>query len=176
MTTIGVVGGGAAGTMVVTHLARTWDARQPLSIVVYDTSARPARGVAYSTTEPHHLLNVPAGRMSAVHDDDGHFLHWLRSRDAKSTAEDFRPRCEYGDYLADTLADHAAAVRLVVRRCQVIGVSRAGAGVRIEHADGADRVDAVVLALGHAPPARPPAVVAPESAGYVADPWAPGAL
>ncbi|MDQ1706767.1 MAG: hypothetical protein QOF18_3133, partial [Frankiaceae bacterium] len=176
MTAVGVVGGGAAGAMVVAHLARAWQGPAPLRVVLYDTSPRPARGLAYSTTEPHHLLNVPAGRMSALDGDVDHFLRWVQGRDASAGPEDFRSRAEYGDYLADTLADHARATGLTVRRSAVSDVTRVGDRLRVVHAAGFDVVDAVVLALGHAPPARLPFVVSPAASGYVEDPWSPGAM
>lgn len=175
MTTIGVVGGGAAGVMTAAHLARAWPSDRPLRVVLYDASPRPARGVAYSTAEPHHLLNIPAGRMSAVVDDDEHFLRWVRRQDPAASPGDFRSRGDYGDYLAHTLADHAVAIGLVVRRGQVSDVTRSGGQFRVVHSTGTDVVDAVVLALGHTPPTRPSGVVG-SAAGYIADPWAPGAL
>jgi FAD-NAD(P)-binding len=42
------------------------------------SEARPAREVAYATTCEQHLLNVPAGLMSALPDEPSHFLDWLR--------------------------------------------------------------------------------------------------
>ena len=70
----------------------------------------------------------------------------------------------------------SAATGLVVRRTAVTEVRRDGKGWRVVHGYGEDRVDACVLAMGHAPPLSPNAVESPDAAGYVADPWAAGAL
>ena len=63
-----VVGAGAAGTLVATHLAdrHARSGSAPLDIVVVDPAAGLGQGVAYSTTDPRHLLNVPAQGMSAL--------------------------------------------------------------------------------------------------------------
>ncbi len=37
-------------------------------------------GVAYSTTDPDHLLNTRAHNMSAFADRPHHFLDWLQSQ------------------------------------------------------------------------------------------------
>ena len=176
MTTVAVVGGGAAGVLTAAHLARRWPAGSPLRVVLYDGGSRPGRGVAYSTTDPRHLLNVPAANMSALADSPTDFVQWLRDRHSDASGDDFRSRSEYGDYLAETLADCAAAVGLVVRRTTVTDIARCGARYRIAHESGVDEVDACVLALGYAPPVDPETVVTPEAPCYVSDPWAPGAL
>jgi uncharacterized NAD(P)/FAD-binding protein YdhS len=176
MTTVAVVGGGAAGVLTTAHLARRWPADSPLRVVLYDAGSRPGRGVAYSTTDPRHLLNVPAANMSALADAPADFVQWLRERESDASADDFRSRSEYGDYLAETLADCAAAVGLAVRRTTVTDIARSGARYRIVHESGVDEVDACVLALGYAPPVDPETVVTPEAPCYVNDPWASGAL
>ena len=176
MTTVAVVGGGAAGVLTVAHLARQWPAGRPLRVLMYDAAARPGRGVAYATTDHRHLLNVPAANMSALAGEPADFVEWLRARDARASGADFRPRSEYGDYLVETLADCAAAVGLTVRRTTVTDIQRAGNSYRVVHEDGVDEVDACVLALGYAPPRDPETVLTPESSCYVSDPWASGAL
>jgi uncharacterized NAD(P)/FAD-binding protein YdhS len=176
VTRVAVVGGGAAGAMVVAHLARFSPRAGEIEVLLYEPGERPGRGVAYGTDDPRHLLNVPAARMSALADDHEHFLRWLQQRDRSARGADFRPRCEYGDYLTATLAEHAAAVGLVVRRAPDVDVDRVGAGYHVTHAGGSDTVDAVVLALGHAPARRPAAVATAGAVGYVDDPWASGAL
>ena len=175
MTRIAVVGGGAAGVLVVVHLARRFSADTDVEVVLFDDSGRVARGAAYSTTDRRHLLNVPAGRMSAVDDDPDHFVRWLQRVDPGAGAEDYRTRADYGDYLAQCLAKHARACRLVVRQARVTDLARTGSGWQVSHERGRDEVDAVVLALGHAPPAPVPAF-SRDAADYVADPWAPGAV
>ena len=175
MKRVAVVGGGAAGVLSVVHLARCLPADADVEVVLFDDSGRVARGAAYSTTDRRHLLNVPAGRLSAIEDDPDHFVRWLQRHDPTATGEDYRCRGEYGDYLAQCLAKHARAAGLVVRHARVTDLARSGAQWWLSHERGSDVVDAVVLALGHAPPAAVPAF-GRDGADYVADPWAPGAL
>ncbi|WP_163694337.1 FAD/NAD(P)-binding protein [Mycolicibacterium sarraceniae] len=64
-------------------------------ITLIDASGRPGTGAAYGTSDPAHLLNVPAPRMSAWPDDPDHFCRWLNEH-AVSTFEGFAPRLAYG--------------------------------------------------------------------------------
>ena len=175
MKRIAIVGGGAAGVLLIVQLARQLPADAEIEVVLFDGSGRVARGAAYSTLDSRHLLNVPAARMSAVHGDDEHFLRWLRRTEPDASPEDYRSRCEYGDYLAQCLAKHASACRLVVRHARVIELDRVGSQWRVDHQRGSDVVDAVVLAPGHSPPAHVP-VIAADVALRIQDPWAAGGL
>ena len=93
-----IVGGGASGTLTALALAGV-PGLGPLTLV--DTGGAFARGVAYSTEEPVHLLNVPAGRMSAFPDQPSHLLAWLAARGERGGPGGLPP---------------AAAVRRVPRR------------------------------------------------------------
>jgi uncharacterized NAD(P)/FAD-binding protein YdhS len=170
-----VVGGGAAGVLVAAQVRRRApDAR----ITVVDDSGRPGTGAAYGTPDPGHLLNVPAGRMSAWPDDPDDLVRWLEAH-AVPTFDGFAPRQAYGRYLGDILA--AADVRL--ERATVIAL-QPGRPARLTLDDG--RVlaaDAVALATGRPPGGLPESLartLAPLLAGdpcaVVVDPWAPGAL
>ena len=57
---VAIIGAGFSGTMVAAHLAR-----RGVDTVLVEASDRAGRGTAFSTGEPAHLLNVPAGNMSA---------------------------------------------------------------------------------------------------------------
>src|SRR6202795_924202 len=70
-----IVGSGYSGTMVALHLAR---ARRVLRVALIDRSKTFGRGVAYGTTDPKHLLNVPADQMREIPDDISHFYRWLQ--------------------------------------------------------------------------------------------------
>ena len=155
---VAVVGAGASGTLAAAHLAREAASRQrALEIVVFD-SAPAGRGVAYSTTDPRHRLNVAAKGMSAWPDDGDHFLRWLRRYVAADfPAGGFAPRMHYAQYLADVLdtaARASAQVDLDIVRARVSDVTVIGRRLRISLDDGRSRpADAVVLALGHGEPA-----------------------
>ena len=174
---IAVVGAGASGTLAAAHLAREAASRQrALDIVVFDS--QPAgRGVAYSTTDPRHRLNVAAKGMSAWPDDGDHFLRWLRRHVAADfPVGGFAPRIHYAQYLADVLdtaARASAQVHLDIVRARVTDVTVIGRRLRISLDDGRSRpADAVVLALGHGEPATGwvPAELR-RSPRFVADPW-----
>ena len=147
-----IIGGGASGTITSVALAQFPDAG-PVTLV--DTAGVFARGVAYSTEEPQHLLNVPAGRMSAVPDQPGHLVDWLAARGERADPEAFLPRRLYGDYLGELLGSAGPRVGRVVDR--VVAISPDGPGLRIDLASGRPlHARAAVLALGNFPPELPP--------------------
>lgn len=58
-----------------------------------------ATGVAYSTGNSDHVLNVRAGDMSAWPDQPGHFVEWLARETSPPLREDmFATRGQYGQY------------------------------------------------------------------------------
>src|SRR6476646_1566005 len=97
-----VVGAGAAGSLTALHLARTARRRgTPLEVVLLDPAAYRARGTAFGTTDERHLLNVPAGGMSALPEEPGHFVAW-RARayhDLRAEPGVFARREQFGRYL-----------------------------------------------------------------------------
>jgi len=184
MTTrhIAIIGGGFSGTLLALHLLNQGDETLQVSLIERDRSF--GRGLAYATANPNHLLNVPAGRMSAFADQPSHFLQWLQEHGAEAGfteaphAETFVPRRIYGAYIRHLLArtckgpDGDPRLRLI------------GAGVTDLRADGDGwcltldkgdviQADRVVLATGNLPPEPPGGSAAPfyDSGFYRADPW-----
>ncbi|QXP90553.1 FAD/NAD(P)-binding protein [Methylococcus capsulatus] len=189
--TIAIVGAGFSGTLVAAHLL--FRAKAPLTVHLIERErSRFARGVAYSTTEDCHLLNVPAGNMSAFPDDREHFLRWAQAREAEMldcacvgevTAAAYLPRRAYGDYIAQILdeAERGAApgVGLDRRIDEVASLKVEDGAVALRLASGAQlRADRVVLALGNFRPGDPSGADGAfhRSARYHGDPWAPEVL
>lgn len=105
-----IVGGGASGTILLIHLMRC--IQENCSIVVINKGYPQAKGVAYSTESFAHLLNVRAGKMSAIADDPSHFTRWLTAHcdtapytRIDSLTDAFVPRLFYGQYLEETLQE-----------------------------------------------------------------------
>ena len=164
-----VVGGGAAGALTAVDLCRR-EAR--VQVVLVEPSAEPGRGAAYSTSNPRHLLNVPARGMSGVADEPDHFLRWVEARDGTVDPDAYLPRALFGDYVVDLLASCGDRVHHV--RDDVTQVQRLGDGTsRVTVASGNEfTCRAVVLALGS--PLGPPGWAWPElqrSPRYVGEPW-----
>lgn len=104
---IAIVGGGASGILLLLHLVR--QASHPVKIVLFNKGYPLVEGVAYSTHDKSHLLNVRAGRMSAYPDDPSHFVNWLSvhedyvsERENENLNDLFIPRYLYGQYLKET--------------------------------------------------------------------------
>jgi uncharacterized NAD(P)/FAD-binding protein YdhS len=166
---VGVVGGGASGLLTAVHLLR--DRPDRTQVVVFEPRAALGRGVAYSTDDHRHLLNVRAGCLSAFPDDPGHFLSWARTRTA-ADERSFLPRAMYGEYLSGLLppVEHVQA--------RVVDLAPAGGRMALALDGGPSRVvDRLVLALGSVPPAWP-APLAPlsDDPRCVVGPWAEHAL
>jgi uncharacterized NAD(P)/FAD-binding protein YdhS len=166
-----IVGGGASGVIFAVNLAR---ASRDTEIILIERRADLGRGLAYSTKDPNHLLNVRVANMSAFHNDPDHFFRWLQDYGSKYGVNSpsrfgFVPRQLYGEYLANLLAEETPqGVRLVRSSCENIvelpGEVRLGLSDRSVLA-----ADAVIIATGHDPRAE-----LPNSATI--NPWSPGAL
>ncbi len=160
---IAVIGGGASATLFLAAL----QARNvcDLTVDVYDRTGRFARGIAYSTPHPHHLLNVRAANMSGLAGDKDHFAKWAQEHGY--TPADFVPRRMFGLYL-DTLFKHAEeqfAVNGIIADVKTCERSETGFVI-----NGLEEYDAVVQCTGNVVPLGPRA--ANDIAGYFPDPWA----
>ncbi|MGA2049496.1 MAG: FAD/NAD(P)-binding protein, partial [Terracidiphilus sp.] len=101
-----IVGGGCSGLLVAVQLLRR-GFRGTLTIV--EPRRNLGRGLAYSTPFEEQLLNVPAGKMSALPDEPSHFLDWLHLRGfAEAAHGHFAPRKLYGEYLEELLQNAIA--------------------------------------------------------------------
>lgn len=172
---VAVVGAGFSGLLTAVHLL----ARPEGPRVTLIERGAVGAGLAYGACAPEHLLNVRAGNMSAFPDRPDHFLAWLREHGGSPRADGaaFVSRRAYGRYL-HALLHSVSTANLDLVRSEAIGLRRQPAGLSLDLADGRTvGADAVVLALGSLPP-RTPSVLAPVAGapGYVADPWAAGAL
>ena len=174
---VAIIGGGVSGTMTAVHLSRIDPAGT--QVVLFERAAREAKGLAYETQVPGHLLNVRAANMSAFPDQPRHFEDWLAgigaaaAQVARTDAGDFVPRSLYGRYLEDILRDTCQREGgcVSVRHADVQSIRRDGASFELCFADGAtDRFDSVVLAMGNITGA------ADETGPIARNPWSPGAL
>ncbi|MEJ7711926.1 MAG: FAD/NAD(P)-binding protein [Pyrinomonadaceae bacterium] len=191
---IAIVGGGLSGTLVAAHLLSrklTRDAAaraRPLRVVIVERfQGKLARGVAYSTNDRVHLLNVPACNMSAFPEDSDHFLRWCQRNNISATKDTFVPRMLYGDYLEDVLQeaeDSANAGNSLERITDEVTAIDADeqadcAMLRLKHR-GALYADRVVIAPGNYAPAHPHIPGATDfyaaSPAYIRDPWKKDAL
>jgi uncharacterized NAD(P)/FAD-binding protein YdhS len=177
--TVVIIGAGFSGSLVAVHLLR--QAIAPLKILLLDRRAAIGQGVAYSTPFDCHLLNVPAGKMSALAGEPDHFLQWLQTNAALLGAwesHDFVPRKFYGYYvqalLQEAIAQAAPGVCCKVMREEAIAIKPDGDTLTVCLSSG-ERIAAhqVVLALGNFPPGNPP-IANPEfyqSQRYIGIPW-----
>ncbi|HET6331019.1 MAG TPA: FAD/NAD(P)-binding protein [Holophagaceae bacterium] len=171
-----IIGAGASGVLTAAHLHH---ASPDSSVALMDAGARAARGLAYGTPYGAHLLNVPAGRMSAFAHDPGHFTAWLERAIPGSANGVFAPRSKYGEYLTEVLAQTCAPPSRTRR------IPGTVVGLVPGHEDGTWEVHlhdghvvmarAVVLALGNLAPSDPLRLGADAPDGYLRDPWGPGA-
>lgn len=174
-----IVGGGFSGTITAIQLLRQ---SVSLSIAVMDPASLPGRGLAYSSPHRFHLLNVPAGEMSAVADLPDDFLRWARIHfDASLKERSFPPRSVYGAYLGDllekTLAEQTLE-RFQWLQDRALSLRRRGGILTVQTEHGPEVLArVVVLATGNLPPANPrvPGIKLPISS-YFQFPWSPEAL
>ena len=176
MTHVAVIGGGASGVLLAAHLLR--DNRPGLLVTIVEQRDELGAGIAYSTNDPDHLLNVRAANMSAFSDQPEHFFQWLSLRVEQRTTllqdfarrlpgarrtppfegTSFAPRHLYREYLSSLLAPHYETGRLQLIRARAVALSESGDGVTVRFESGESiAADHAVLATGNEGPKLPPA-------------------
>jgi uncharacterized NAD(P)/FAD-binding protein YdhS len=177
-----IIGGGFCGAITAVNLARLTDA--PLRVTVLNSIYPLARGIAYGTRRPEHLLNVVARNMSALADQPDHFLAWLGTRSdiadipQPELRERFMPRRMYGDYLQSLFLWYSRAladgkkVRIEHVEAEALDVVPTAGRVTVVATDGVTlEADKVVLATGNQVPTDLPGCSV-EHAHYFRNPWA----
>ena len=157
-----VVGGGASGVLLACHLLR--DPNNAISVTLIEKRQAIGRGMAYSTAQPGHLLNVRAANMSAFADDPLHFCRWLAEHDEDAHGHEpgpltFAQRRVYGRYIAELITPHLGPPgepgRLQVVYGEGRGIVVTPSGARVTLDDGRCFAgDVAVLATGHDEAAR----------------------
>jgi uncharacterized NAD(P)/FAD-binding protein YdhS len=180
---VAIVGGGFSGTMVAANLVRiASEARRNLHLLLFDRHSSFGEGPAYRTVDWQHLLNVPAGRMSAWAHLPQDFFDWARTRNPGTAPTAFLPRRLFGEYVRETFLATAAAagngITAEIRQEDIRAVNRAGKAWSLTTTNGATlTASAVVLATGHRPPDDPlGARWRGSRSRLVSDPWASLAL
>ena len=149
-----IIGGGASGVLMAAQLlARSAET----TVRIFERSGDIGAGVAYSTLNPNHLLNVRASNMSAFPDDSNHFLNWLQTN-AKAAkagnwqAQSFAPRCLYRLYLNDLLKPYLESTprRLFIEHAEVASVAFERLRPKLTTSAGQNFIaDAVIVATGN---------------------------
>jgi len=152
--TIVIVGAGFSGTLLAAHLLRQLPPSS-IRIVLVEREATVGSGLAYSACGFPHLLNVPAGRMSAIVEDDTHLLRFIRQQNPDATPYTYLPRHLYGEYLRSVLndakADAPSSVRLEMIHGETTSIHAVGPKEPVIVNVGARQLlaDLVVLATGY---------------------------
>ncbi len=170
--TIAIIGAGFSGTLLAVNLLDQTDANV---VLIERAPERIGRGVAYSTQESNHLLNVRAGNMSAFPDEPDHFCNWLQAK-GSDDIKSFVPRHIYGDYLSETLAASLAKWpdRIRILQGEAVSITETDDAAVVQLSSGDPiAADRLVLSLGNLPPHDPVDdlrhQLSPER--YIADPW-----
>lgn len=153
-TAITIIGGGASGVLLAAHLLKYGP--PDLRVTLVDKGFALARGRAYSTTLPDHVLNVSALGMSAYADDPEHFWRWVSANGivADGNPAVYLPRSVYGRYLQELLdtllgrEGEPGRLRLVREACTDIVPAPTGVDIRLANGTSI-ACHAAVLAVGH---------------------------
>lgn len=175
MKTVIIIGAGFSGTVLAAQLLN--QAIDDVRIVLINRSGLMGRGLAYGTNSALHLLNVPAGNMSAYPEQPDHFLSFCKDRNLDVTGASFVPRQLYGEYLS-TLLEQAknknrGKITFQQLNTEVRSIQHGTDHLEISLEDGTClHADHTVLALGNFSPAVPHQLQEfLGSAWYMHDPW-----
>ena len=162
---VAIVGGGASGTILAVQLAR-----RGIRSALIDGSGRMGRGVAYSTKDDAHLLNVRAEVMGAFAGEAGDFADWLERR-GDGGRRDFARRRLFADYLGELLDGAIRSGQVEAVEATAVGAECRADGWHIALDNGERlKAEALVLAIGNQ---EPSSLRAFDGCGarYIGNPW-----
>ena len=179
---VAIIGAGFSGSMLAVHLAQS-DKRPSVALIEQSRSYGP--GLAYGAASAEHLLNVPAGKMSAFPELPDHFLNWATQNPevtfslgiSSINPGSFLPRLVYGKYLKELIADASKKTdRLHLIDAEAIDIEPLpDGGSQIRFADGGSlQANDVVLAWGNFPPTAPRNTEEEPVTGFLHNPWSQG--
>jgi uncharacterized NAD(P)/FAD-binding protein YdhS len=164
---IAIVGGGFSSAALAIHLAKRHSASRTPRIVVFEPRETLGAGLAYSTKDPAHRINVPAGRMSVYPDHPESFLQFAHdndivSADPEALGSDGLPylrRSAFGAYVGAEIEPYIRKGVIEHIRSHVTFVETSKDRWRVETSDGRTVVaDALAIAVSHPAPALPKAL------------------
>ncbi len=174
---IAIIGGGAATVSLLHQLINKLSEASSkkelpddhIEICIIEKQNDIGPGLAYSTTDHTHILNLPAKVMSPIPEDPKHFFNWAVANKTLWQKDfpqidiekcDFPPRALYGVYLKclfSSLVQRAAAERITVTTLvahEAIDIKRENHSnkLRVVFADPSTApllCDDIVLSIGH---------------------------
>jgi len=183
---VAIVGGGFTGTAIAYHLVRSIGIGAA-RIVVVEPRSWLGGGLAYSTPDAAHRVNVPASRMSIDPGEPAHFEDWLTANGAVEADRDaitpdgriFPHRSVFGRYMREQIAPVLSSGRVAHIQARVLRIEQRQGGYRLSLSTG-DTLSAglVVIATSHPPPSPPPTLmkVLAGDSRFVTDATRPNAL
>jgi uncharacterized NAD(P)/FAD-binding protein YdhS len=182
MNRVTIIGGGASGTLLALNLLK-YEGDKRLEVNLVEKRPHIGRGVAFSTDQDVHLLNVPAAKMGAYPDDVEHFHRWLTENGQEYPPNGFVPRRMFGEYLREQLEEanrtRGDNVALNIFDDEAVDIEMHEGKVSVHLVSG-DHIfsEKAVLAFGNFLPPHPS--VADQSfvnsPKYFQDPWSPGVI
>ncbi|MFN8576286.1 MAG: FAD/NAD(P)-binding protein [Candidatus Sericytochromatia bacterium] len=162
MKAIAIIGAGFCGTITAVNLIKY--STEPIKIFLIESRKEFAKGVAYSTSNLLHLLNVRASGMSAFDDEPEHFLKWLKNNNDNPlisnniNENDFISRSIYGLYLKSILDEYKSIaidknIKLIEINDKAINVIKKEQNIVINFENNSEiLVDKLLIATGNYKP------------------------
>jgi uncharacterized NAD(P)/FAD-binding protein YdhS len=169
-----IVGAGFSGAVTaIEYLKRAGVCDE---LIIINKTGKMAKGLAYGTNSPHHLLNVPAGNMSALVDFPDSFIDYCKSRHHDVYGNTFVERRIYGEYLENllTTAEREAKAKTLRLVAEVVKLEYRNKTVVLT-LDNEELLiaDHVVLSFGNFAPQVPKTLSnLCDSRSFLNDPWA----
>lgn len=179
---IAIVGMGATGVAAFVHLVRALARRrigrggsEAVTVHCFESSDKLGHGLAYSTQQDCHRLNMRAATMSLFPEHPGDFVEWLSTSNAarapERSSDDFScdtskpwssahqqyvPRRKFGEYLNVRLRESVeqarhCGIKVVHHRAPVHALDQLGNKYWVTTPDARTECDTALLCLGYLP-------------------------
>ncbi|HBF28734.1 FAD/NAD(P)-binding protein [Rhizobium sp.] len=161
---VAIVGGGLTGAVLAMHLAGTHASSRLARIIIFEPRDTLGAGLAYSTPEPTHRINVPADKMTVLPEDPCSFLrfaenHGILSKDPDAVAANglvYLRRSAFGDYVAAQIQPYLDSGAIEHRKASVTAIERSKNAWSIQASDGSVvSAQVAAIAVSHPAPSAP---------------------